>query len=162
MHRMPLFLRNVRENRWYKAEAAPWLEKGDIPADPLGDLATTGNRLSVWEVAGDRSNIERIVRALAVNRQKISDMGYVLFDSALLETVGIDSVQETGATPDAEANAWHRDLVDLSGKKLVTLTRLILENGESGTVLRKRLEELIEEGVKQNQLPEKCRAKVAK
>lgn len=81
---MPLFLRTVRENRWYKSEAAPWLERGDIPADPLGDLPTSQNQLSVWEVAVDRSNVERIVRAVAVGRNNLADMGYVLFNSELL------------------------------------------------------------------------------
>jgi hypothetical protein len=157
---MPLLLRNVRENRWHKSEATSWLERGDIPADPLGDLATKENRLSVWEVAGDRSNLERIVRALAISRDKIADMGYVLFDSDLLTAAGIDTTVEIGATPDTGANSWHRDLIDLSGNKLVTLTMLILQNGESGTVLKKRLEQLVEEGIQQNQLPEKCRSKI--
>lgn len=159
---MPLLLRNVRENRWLRSEAASWLEKGDVPADPLGDLATKENRLSVWEVALDRSNLERIVRALAVNRDKIADMGYVLFDSGLLAAAGIDALVEDGATADAEANSWHRDLINLSGNKLVRLTRLILENGESGTVLKKRLEQLVEEGVQQKQLPEKFLSKLKK
>jgi hypothetical protein len=159
---MPLFLRNVRENRWYKTGAALWLAQGDVPADPLGDLATTENRLSVWEVAIDRSNVERIVRALAVTRQKIADMGYVLFDSSLLATAGIDAVAENGETPDEGANNWHRDLIDLSGNKLVILTKLILENGESGTVLKKRLEQLVTDGVEQKELPEKCRSKISK
>lgn len=157
---MAMLLRNVRENRWFKSEAAQWLRQGDVPADPLGDLATKENRLSVWEVASDRSNLERIVRALAVSRDKIADMGYVLFDSNLLTTVGIDTREESGQTPDAGANTWHRDLIELSGNKLVTLTRLILENGESGTVLKKRLEQLVEEGIQQKQLPEKCRTKI--
>lgn len=159
---MPLLLRTVRENRWHKSEASQWLEAGDVPADPLGDLATSENRLSVWEVAVDRSNLERIVRALAVTRQKIADMGYVLFDSDLLANAGIDTLEESGTTPDEGANPWHRDLIELSGNKLVTLTKLILENGESGTVLKKRLEQLVEEGVEQKQLPEKFRAKISK
>ena len=159
---MPLLLRNVRENRWHKAEAAPWLAKDDVPADPLGDLKTSQNRLSVWAVAVDRSNVERIVRALAVSSQKLADMGYVLFDSSLLATAGISAVTENGMTPDEGANNWHRDLVDLSGNKLVALTKLILEKGESGTVLKKRLEELVTDGIEQKQLPEKCRSKLSK
>jgi hypothetical protein len=159
---MPLFLRTVRVNRWLKTEAALWLAKGDVPADPLGDLATKENRLSVWEVAGDRSNLERIVRALAVNRDRISDMGYILFDSVHLSTADIDSVAANGQTPDAGANSWHRDLVDLSGNKLVRLVKVLLENGESGTVLKKRLEQLVEEGIQQKELPEKCRIRITK
>jgi hypothetical protein len=139
----------------------PWLERGDVPADPLGDLATSQHRLSVWDVAADRSNLERIVRAVVTTKDKIASMGYVLFDSSLLSDAGISIQVEEGATPDEEANEWHRDLVDLSGNKLVVLTRLILQNGESGTVLKKRLEELVEQGLERKELPDKLRSKLA-
>ena len=56
-----LLLRTVRQNRWLKGEAEPFLAADDVPADPVGDLLTQQNLLSVWEVAPDRSNIERIV-----------------------------------------------------------------------------------------------------
>jgi hypothetical protein len=159
---MPLLLRTVRENRWHKSEATQWLDKGDVPADPLADLQTTQNRLSVWEVAVDRSNVERIVRAMAVGRDRIADMGYVLFDSSLLSTAGITHQVERGTTPDEGANGWHLHLVDLSGNKLVMLTKLILENGESGTLLKKRLEELVDDGIRQRELPEKVRSKLGR
>jgi len=158
---MALLLRTVRENRWYKAEAAPWLERGDVPADPLADLPTKENRLSVFEVAADRSNVERIVRAVAVGKDKIADSGYVLFTSEMLEAAGIALEAIAGTTADAQANDWHRDLVELSGNKLVRLTKSILENGESGTVLKKRLRELVEEGIRDKQLlPERVRVKL--
>lgn len=159
---MPLILRNVRQNRWFKEQATAQLANGDVPADPLADLATTNNTLSVWEVADDRSNVERIVRAVAVTKNELADAGYVLFDSQYLEVVGIQTQKERGKTPDDDANAWHLDLVDLSGNKLVMLTRLILENGESGRVLRKRLEELVSEGIQSKQLPERCGKKLTK
>jgi hypothetical protein len=88
-------------------------------------------------------------------------MGYVLFDSELLAAAEIDTTTETGTTPDEGANAWHRNLVELSGNKLVTLTRAILENGESGTILKKHLRELVEQGIQEKQLPEKLRSKLA-
>jgi hypothetical protein len=156
---MPLLLRTVRQNRWLKEEAAPFLAADDVPADPVGDLRTQQNLLSVWEVAEDRSNIERIVRAVALGGDNIGHMGYVLFDSALLPDVGIETVQNRGGSPDEAANPWHRDLV-MSGRKLVTLTKVILEHGESGTVLKVRLRQLVEEGIRDKEIPEKCRAKL--
>ena len=157
---MPLLLRTVRQNRWYKDQASAWLEKADVPADPIGDLSTSQNRLSVWLVAADRSNIERIVRAVAVTRDKIESTGYVLFDSALLSDVGTSAETVPGKTPDEAANDWHRDLVDLSGNKLVALTRAILTNGESDTILKKRLRELVLSGIQQKELPEKLQSKL--
>jgi len=97
-----------------------------------------------------------------VTKDKVADHGYVLFDSALLPAIGIERLEEKeGTTPDKDVNAWHRDLADLSGQKLVALTRTILERGESGTVLKKRLRELIEMGIQEKQLPERLRSKLA-
>jgi hypothetical protein len=159
---MPLLLRTVRQSRWYKTEAARWLEKGDVPSDPLGDLATTDNCLSVWEVEADRSNIERIVRAVGVGRERIADMGYVVFDSALLSDAGIAVQVKDGASHDQGANKWHRDLIDLSGNKLVRLTMLILRDGDSGVVLKGRLRELVAEGVRLKELPEDIGSKFSR
>ena len=156
---MPLLLRTVRQNRWLKDEAAPFLLIDDVPADSVCDLQTQQNLLSVWEVAQDRSNIERIVRAVAIGRQKIANMGYVVFDSGLLPAAGIEIRENKGTTLDEGTNAWHRDLV-VSGNKLVALTKAILQHGESGTVLKKNLRQLVDEGIRDGQIPEKLRAKL--
>lgn len=156
---MPLLLRTVRQNRWLKDDAAPFLAIDDVPADPFCDLQTRQNLLSVWEVAQDRSNIERIVRAVAIGRHDVADMGYVVFDSGLLPAAGIEIRENKGASLDEGANAWHRDLV-VSGNKLVALTKAILRHGESGTVLRVRLRQLVEEGIRDGQISEKLRAKL--
>ena len=156
---MPLLLRTVRQNRWLKAEAEPFLAIDDVPADPFRDLQTLENLLSVWEVAPDRSNIERIVRAVAIGRQKITDMGWVVFDSRLLAGADIEIRENKGTSFDEEANAWHRDLV-LSGNKLVALTGAILRHGESGTVLKKNLRQLVQDGIRDGQLPEKLGKKL--
>jgi hypothetical protein len=156
---MPILLRTVRQNRWIKADAEPFLHVNDVPADPLPDLNTQSNLLSVWEVAPDRSNLERIVRAVALTRHEIANMGYVLFDSAVLPAAGIETVNNIGGTPDEGANAWHRDLV-VSGRRLVELTKAIFEHGESGAVLKVRLRQLVEDGIERNELPEKCREKL--
>lgn len=71
----------------------------------------------------------------------------------------LTSVIIKGGSPDDEANAWHRDLV-LSGNKLVALTKAILRYGESGTVLKIRLRELVKEGITTGQIPEKLKAKL--
>jgi hypothetical protein len=73
-------------------------------------------------------------------------MGYVLFDSELLSAAGITKQVVKGTTPDGGANGWHRDLVELSGNKLVALTRMMLEHGESGTVLTRTIRECTPDG----------------
>jgi hypothetical protein len=160
---MPLLLIGVRESRWFKGPAQEWLDRGDVPADPIGDLRTTDNRLSVWEIAPDRSNIERVVRALVLGKDKVADSGYVLFDSALLGEIGIAAPERVlGTTADTGANAWHSDLIQLSGNQLVGLTRAILTRGETGHILKKRLVQLIEEGIAASELPERLRQRILK
>ncbi len=97
-----------------------------------------------------------------MGRDKIADMGYVLFDSSLLSTAGITHKAEGGNTSDEGANGWHRDLTNLSGNQLVILTKLILEKGETGVVLKKRLFELVEDGIRQKELPERMNSKLGK
>jgi hypothetical protein len=86
---MAKLLRKVRHNRWYKSDAQALLDIEDVPADPLGDLSTTQSKLSVFQVDDDLGNIERIARALAVGGQNIDHVGYVLFDTSLLERASI-------------------------------------------------------------------------
>jgi hypothetical protein len=154
---MPTLLRKVKHNRWLREPALQWLNEDDIPSDPLADLNTSEQTLSVWEVADDESNVQRIVRNLALMGNKTDSSGYVLFDSAILEQIGIDLVRADGHTPDTEANGWHRDLVNLSGKKLVALARAVLAQGTTRIVLKKRICELIIEGVAAKQIAEKFR-----
>lgn len=153
---MPLLLRTVRLNRWLKQAAESYLAVNDVPADPFGDLQTTENLLSVWELADDRSNLERIVRAVAVGKQKIDHTGYLIFDSERLTSSGIAILSNKGTTADVDANQWHRDLV-LSGNKLLALVGVLFRHSESGTLLKKRLQELVEAGIEQGELPDKLR-----
>jgi hypothetical protein len=153
---MALLLRKVKQNRWFKEPAARYIEAGDVPADPFADLQTRENLLSVFEVEPDRSNLMRIVRALALGCNNIDHTGYILFDSDQLTPAEIQLRASTGQTHDKGINDRHRDLV-LSGKKLLALARLLLEHGETGTILKPVLEESIEEGIKAGELPERCR-----
>jgi hypothetical protein len=141
----------VKQHKWHKQEAASFLDGGDVPADAVGDLTTHQNLLSVWEISDDLASIERAVRAVAVGRDKIQPMGYMIFDANLLPAE-IEVRTNIGTSPDKAANPWHRDLA-LSGNKLVALTRLMLQSGESGSVLKHRLEELVQQGVRDGDLP---------
>jgi hypothetical protein len=153
---MALLLRKVRQHRWYKEPAAPFLEVDDVPADPFSDLQTTDNLLSVWEVHEDRSNLTRVVRAVAIGGQRIDHTGYILFDSAHLEAVGISVQNNEGRSDDKGANGWHRDLV-LTGRKLLSLAKLLLQHGETGTILKPELLDAVEDGIRCGELPESCR-----
>jgi hypothetical protein len=160
---MAKLLRRVKkQNHWFKADAAPLLEKGDVPADPLSDLNTSQNTLSVFQIDEGVANIDRIARALALDRHKLDNVGYVIFDSSLLTQASIEFDHTDGGTVDPAVNKCHVDLINLTGNKLVKLAHLILSEGESDTILRKRIEELVQEGINSKELPEKVREKLPK
>jgi len=166
---MPLLLIGVRQNRWHKDPALALLNNGDVPADPLADLRVSGNQLSVWEILPDRSNLMRIVRALAVGKDKLEPSGWLLFSSELLMLANIKPPDMTkqGTTKDAAINRFHGNLVNLTGNRLVILTAALLTFGETGQFLKKELLEYVESGItlqelKEEDLPEGIREQLVK
>ena len=156
---MALLVRKVRHDRWVCEDAEPLLQIGDVPADPLPDLQTERNLLSVWELESDRSNLTRIVRALSLGPDKVDHTGFVVFDSEHLDPAQIEIQENPGTSPDGAINHLHRDLV-LSGKKLVALAHVLLRHGELGQLTRPILREMVEEGIRNGELREECRKKL--
>ncbi len=152
---MAKLLRKVKQNRWFRADVQHLLDVGDVPADAIGDLSTSQNSLSVYRVEGEIAEVERVARALASGANHLDNVGYVLFDEALLAKASIEMATTNGGTVDSVVNKWHVDLTNLTGKKLVALTTLIFLEGESGIILKKRIIELVREGLNSKELPEK-------
>jgi hypothetical protein len=119
-----------------------------MPADPLGDLATKDNALSVWFVDDGKSNLKRIAAALAARCDHVSNVDYALFDQAMLDRLDIQMEKSYGGTPDDYANRnWHYDLVKLSGRKLLELAGAVLANSERKRLPGKEVERLVADGV---------------
>lgn len=158
---MALLLRTVRQNRWFKTpDVDALLNADDAPADPLGDVRTTNGTLSVWRLNDDRSNLVRIVRAVAVGQHEIRSQGYVVFDDALVNQAGIQIDNAArGNSSDDRANDWHCDLVKITANSLISLVKAILRHGESGVVLEKTLVASVLQGIENRELPESARAK---
>lgn len=128
---MPLFLRKIQKGRWRRDTGLSWLPEGSLPADPLADLNTQNNKLSVWHVEDDRSNLEQIVTALAANRDAVSNLDCMLIDQQILFSEMDVKVEDfAGDTKDAKANVWHRQLSEISAQKLVELARVIMQHAE--------------------------------
>jgi len=157
---VPLILRKIRKAKWYRNDAVPWLAKEGLQADALVDLATKGNRLSVYVVEDDRSNLERIITAIAANCDFISDFDYALFAQETLDEIKINAEHTSGETPDTVVNSWHRDLVELSAANIFALANVIVTNAERKRVLSKRVLELVARAVASGQIErEKLRLK---
>ena len=102
--------------------ALDWLEDDDTQADALWSLRTKGNQLSVWLIDDNKSNLKRVIAALASGRDTLDKIDYALIDRRVLESLDIPVSKVDGLSPDAGANQhWHFDLTKLSGKQLVAL-----------------------------------------
>lgn len=141
------------------------LKDDDAQADALASLKTSGNLLSVWIIDDDRSNLNRVIAALAAGRDFLDKLDYALIDAAAIEDIGVYFNQAAGNTPDKGANQrWHQDLAGLTGRRLVALaakmhgsnmTRipkkgvrdLILESIASGFVARESLKDKLRENL---------------
>ena len=144
---MTFFLRGVRKARWYKDfKEYPWLQPLDVPADPLGDLATQDNTISVY-IVEDQEAVGRVVAALAATRDTISNFDYALFRIETLEHANFKIHQELGKTPDAIVNMWHRDVTELSAIKLLDLLQKIWEEVKTDRKSQKEVVELIRKGI---------------
>ncbi len=142
---MPLLLRKIRKSRWYKY---PWLEEGGSQADALLDLKTDDNILSVWYIEDDKSNLERVLAALASNSDNISNVDYALFEEQDMLNMDIKLDSTKGNVPDDEvSNSWHRHLSELSAMKLAMIAKTIQTVGEIDRKQPQEVKKLLKESV---------------
>lgn len=118
---MTYFLRVIRQTRWLKLK---WLPDGEIQADALVDLQTTGNALSVYKVESEADK-ERVVVGLAANRDNLANLDYAIFEDSKFTSLAITVEQREGATPDMEVNKLHYELRNLTVGLLVQLAQMV-------------------------------------
>ncbi len=114
---MALLLREVKLENWLAATHTP---DDPLPADPLSDLNTKENALSVWELPDDRSNLEDVVTAIAAKRH-IREIDVALIEESLISGLGIEILETEGKTPLLEVRPMHRNLAELEAQDLVRI-----------------------------------------
>ncbi len=150
---MPRLLVKVKKAVWQRSAPPSFLAQGDIPADCLSDLNIKNNQLSAWYVHDDRSNLNRVLTALAASGAYLSNVDYLLFDDAIVTELGLEIRKTAGGTPDGHANReWHRDLTQLSGRKVLDLAVAVFYRSEAGRELEKTLLTSIKAAVAKNQI----------
>lgn len=122
---MTYLLRTVNKNRWYRDKSFEWLEEGDVPAETLCDLPPKSNQLSVWEIDNEENNLERLLTALAANRDKLDKVDYLLFSPDIVSQIKIDTSRIDGILPDKDVNKWHVSLQNLSANQVADLVTCI-------------------------------------
>lgn len=147
---MRLFLRTVKQRRWFKQQDENWLEDGELKGDALSDINARNGKISVY-IASSEAERQRIAVALAATRQNFSHMDYVVFSDSDLKSVGITVQQTPGTTPDSEVNILHYELGKLTTDRLVNLATII-SAGEHKRILKKKIEKLLREAAISGQL----------
>jgi hypothetical protein len=139
---VPLLLRVVRKAKWYKNPDVPWLRDGDLQADAIADLRTTDNRLSVWHIEDDQSNLRRVAAAYAAGRDSIANFDYAIFNTDVVDDLGVIMDDQPGNSPDSEANEkWRRNLGQFSHRQLFEFAEYLRQ---SGTVKRMQYADVLE------------------
>lgn len=126
---MPLLLRKIRKSKWYKSLNVPWLTAGELQADALGNLKTENNKLSLWHIEDDNSNINQVLVALLTTLDVPSNIDIALIDSNIVSGIGIKTESTKGNTKISDVNInWHRNLIELTANKLVQLAHVIMQH----------------------------------
>ena len=122
---MPLLLRSVNKAKWHNHwSGIP--ELSQIPADPLWDLRTQSNKLSIWWIEKDMSNFDAVISAIAATKDTFANVDYALIDSEAMLALSFKTEHTQGDTPHLDANQkWHRDLISLTAQGLVLLAQQV-------------------------------------
>lgn len=140
---MPFLLVLIRKSRWL-GTVPPFQGVADAPADCLVDLKTEKNELSSWFVDDQKTNLNRLLTALAANRDSFQNIDYITFDFDLPGRLNLTLRSTPGETADSHANrSWHYDLT-LSARQLVELAVEIHLSGTKGRLLPKEVQRLVE------------------
>ena len=146
---MTSLLRKVRQERWYEALSS----RGEpLPSDPLSDLNTSRNSLSVWQVLANETNLEDIVVAITARWDHVQNMDLVLIDEAAIRELGIKVEASEGQTPLPHARGHHRDLVQLQAQSLVEIAETLRSRGDFRPFSKKEVRELLARYIKEGKL----------
>lgn len=143
---MALALRIIRKSRWYLKPA--WLSPDDLQADALADLGTKNNKLFLWYIYDNRSNLDRIIAALAAKRDVISNFDFILFDQIILKKNSIKFIKTKGISLDEEANElWHFDLYELSASSILKLALSLAKKGELNRIPERKIKDYLTKAI---------------
>jgi hypothetical protein len=142
-------LRRVQHSRWYDAQSSL---SEPLPADPLSDLGTSGNSLSVWQVLSNDSNLDDIVAGIAATLKYVTNIDVVLVDEEAISHLGIRVEPSQGRTPLAHARGYHRDLVSLRAQNLLEIAEIIRNHGVFQGFTERQVRELLARFIKERGL----------
>ena len=134
----------------------PWIstESGEIPADPLQDLNTKNNQLSVYMLNEVRAElVDRILTALAATRNNSQKIECLIIPEEIIKYLNLELKRGKGGTPDGFVNELHCDIVQLTANKLVELAKAVIGcKAESDRRTGDQIRDLLIKGVQEGRL----------
>jgi hypothetical protein len=132
---MPKVLRKIDKKVFWSTEPLEdeeaWHSPSELRADALTDLKTTKNALSIFFVdEGAGVPVDRIVAALAANRDNLAHVDYIAIDVQVILDLGIRMDDTPGATCDSAVDRCHRNLINLTSRKVAELGNTLQQKGE--------------------------------
>ena len=149
---MSLFIRKIDKGKWLQKDIP--LDE-DVPADAITKcMKTDHNTLSVWEIS-DEDNIDEAVLAIVSGGQHLDAIDVAPINTEHLEENKIDYIRTGGRTPVKELVDTHRDLSNLSYKKLGIVAYHIADKIKDNQVkryTRGRLKEILRDAIEKGRL----------
>jgi hypothetical protein len=117
--------------------------------EALNDLRSdANNKLSVWHIEDDYSNLNRVICVLATWRDEIENFDYILIEYRILSDLNIMIEHTRGSSSDEEANReWHRNLCGLTEQRRRALAQMIKANCKPIRLPQKNVAILLADGV---------------
>lgn len=139
---MERLVRKLDNKLWLAKDIAH--ERGiEVQADSLKNFKTQQNGLSLYKL-NDGVTLERILVAI-IAKGSIDKIDYAIFDTSILDLLEIKYKSTLGETPDQGVNDLHVDLVDLSAEQLWLLALKIQEAGETGCIMKSKVNQALDE-----------------
>jgi hypothetical protein len=132
----------------FRSTGEAWLSEGDVRGDALKSLRSQDNTLSIYLVDDDEpKGLERVIAAFAAQRESLANVDFALLQLDQLESHGFVLETLAGVTPDVVVNTWHRDLVRLSGARILGLAELL--QGDAAFCRRRKpeIKRLVKSGI---------------
>jgi len=142
--------------RWGGPETFEWLGEGEIHAIALSDLMPRSYEegLSFFRVDGDSEACERVAIALAVERQELAKVDYVLLDEAEIAADEVGLRDCDGDTYDDEVNRRHVEAKQPSASRVLKLAKAIRRTERSGRFDDRTIARMIRRAIDEGRLTE--------
>lgn len=111
-----------------------------LNGDAITDLRTQGNALSVWRVKDDLSDINDVIAASAVSRDRLDKVCYLTIEESDLSSLELEMSKVKGDVQGVvdDILVKHRDILDIDYWRIGYLTQYLMDRANSSDESKRR------------------------